>query len=670
MEHRGYGGAVYRYLGLKLQVVLRGLLSLLVLLCTVFSGASIAQTPALERALVEMRAYRWDMALEIAEQDGQMARDIIEWHRLRAGHGTYEEVKDFLDRRPDWPGLDLMRKNSEKTLVGRSGAEVLAYFDQTEPQTPTGAILLAQSLRRTGREEQAAGLISDVWVRQPMSDIEFQAITKQFATVIQPLVTERLDSMLWQANRAEVTRLMPMVDGGWQALANARLALRDDKDGVDALIAAVPAALRDHPGLAYERFKWRLRRGRNDEAQQMLRTQSVSAAALGKPEYWAADRRNMARGLMWDGHEDLAYELAANHHLTTPDADYADLEWIAGYVALKQKNDPATAVGHFAHLLDAVDGPISLARAGYWLGRTYAVQGKQDAARLAYEQAAVHSTAFYGLLAAEALGRVPQFNHASIPQDAWRSAAFTRTSTFQAGLICLALDELYLAERFFVQLSESLDDTELTKLSQMLEQMNQPHLALRVAKHGVRMGELSLEAYFPIHPMSAYKLPVSPELVMSIARRESEFDPEAVSRAGAKGLLQLMPGTASQMAKQLGLPDDNQRLVTDWKYNAALGSAYLAELVQRFDGNVVLVAAAYNAGPNRAAEWVETFGDPRISRLDIVDWIESIPYRETRNYVMRVSESLPAYRARLGIVPPSGTFSEELAGSTLYALAP
>lgn len=617
-----------------------------------------------------MRAYRWDAALQIAEQDGQMARDIIEWHRLRAGHGTYDEVTDFLNRRSDWPGLALMRKNSEKTLIGRSGSEVLAYFSQTEPQTPTGAILLAQAWKRAGKQDQAAGLIADVWVRQEMSDAEFEAITKQFADLIQPLVTERLDSMLWQANRPEIARLLPMVDSGWAALANARLALRDDKDGVDALIAAVPAALRDHPGLAYERFKWRLRRGRTDEAQDLLRAQSTRAATLGKPAYWAADRRNIARGLMWDGHEDLAYELAANHHLSDPDADYADLEWIAGYVALKQKNDPATAVGHFAHLLDAVDGPISLARAGYWLGRAYAAQGKQDAARLAYEQAAEHSTAFYGLLAAEALGRVPEFNHAAIPQDAWRTAAFTRTSTFQAGLICLALDELYLAERFFVQLSESLDDAELTKLSQMLEQMNQPHLALRVAKHGVRMGELSLEAYFPIHPMSAYKLPVNPELVMSIARRESEFDPEAVSRAGAKGLLQLMPGTASQMAKQLGLPDDNQRLVTDWKYNAALGSAYLAELVRRFDGNVVLVAAAYNAGPNRAAEWVETFGDPRTSRLDIVDWIESIPYRETRNYVMRVSESLPAYRARLGISPPVGRFSDELAGSTLYALAP
>jgi soluble lytic murein transglycosylase len=657
-------------LGLKLQVVLRGLLSVLVLLCTVFPGASLAQTPALERALAEMRAYRWDAALQIAEQDGQMARDIIEWHRLRAGHGTYDEVTDFLDRRPDWPGLALMRKNSEKTLIGRSGSEVLAYFSQTEPQTPTGAILLAQAWKRAGKQDQAAGLIADVWVRQEMSDAEFEAITKQFGDLIQPLVTERLDSMLWQANRPEVARLLPMVDSGWTALANARLALRDDKDGVDALIAAVPAALRDHPGLAYERFKWRLRRGRTDEAQELLRAQSARAATLGKPAYWAADRRNIARGLMWDGHEDLAYELAANHHLSDPDADYADLEWIAGYVALKQKNDPATAVGHFAHLLDAVDGPISLARAGYWLGRAYAAQGKQDAARLAYEQAAEHSTAFYGLLAAEALGQSPEFTHSDILQDAWRTAAFTRTSTFQAGLICLALDELYLAERFFVQLSESLDDTELTKLSQMLEQMNQPHLALRVAKHGVRMGELSLEAYFPIHPMSAYKLPVNPELVMSIARRESEFDPEAVSRAGAKGLLQLMPGTASQMAKQLGLPDDNQRLVTDWKYNAALGSAYLAELVRRFDGNVVLVAAAYNAGPNRAAEWVETFGDPRTSRLDIVDWIESIPYRETRNYVMRVSESLPAYRARLGITPPTGTFSEELAGSTLYALAP
>lgn len=670
MGKGGYGGDVYRDLGLELQGILRGFLSVCVVLLAVFPGASTAQGMALEQALSEMRKYRWDSALQFAEQDGQMARDIIEWHRLRAGHGSYDEVVDFLNRRADWPGLALLRKNSEKTLVGRKAREVLAYFEDLEPQTPTGAILFSQALMRDGQDTRAEDLLSKTWREAVLSDAEYKAMISQFSDITQAMLTDRLDTMLWKDIPSEVARLLPNAGSGWQALAKARQALQRDQDGVDGLIAAVPSALKDNPGLAYERFRWRMRKGRTEDAIEVMRAQSVSAQALGRSEFWASSRRNLARELMWDGQSELAYELAANHHLTTPDANFADLEWIAGYLALSHMKDPSHAIKHFEHLLDAVDSPISLARAGYWLGRAYLGAGDQKAARIAFEQAAQHSTAYYGLLAAEALGQAPVFHHAQVGANDWRSAEFTRSSVFQAGLIALSLDELYLAKRFFVQLSESLDDTELTKLSLMLEQMHQPHLALRVAKHGVRMGELSLEAYYPIHPMANYALPVNPELVMSIARRESEFDPEAVSRAGASGLLQLMPGTADQMAKELGLPADQQRLVTDWKYNAALGSAYLAKLVERFDGNIVLVAAAYNAGPNRVDEWLVKYGDLRTGRLDVVDWIEAIPYRETRNYVMRVSESLPAYRARLGIAGPIGTFSQELSGSTLRTFAP
>lgn len=669
MGKGGYGGAVYRYLGLELQVIRHGFLGILAWVVAVFPSVLAAET-AFEQALAEMRKYRWDAALQIAEQDGQLARDIIEWHRLRAGHGTYDEVMGFLSRRSDWPGLALLRKNSEKSLIGRSAREVLGYFGEDDPQTPTGTILKAQSMIRAGDEAGAKHLIEQVWRNDPLSDAEYASIRGQFGDVVGPLIPARLDKMLWDERSTEVARLLPEVDAGWRALTEARQALQQDRDGVDGLIAAIPSKLSGDAGLAYERFTWRLRKGRTEDAVKLLQTQSRTAEGLARPEYWAASRRNLARELMWNRQGNLAYELAANHHLSEPDSDFADLEWIAGYVALTQQNDPIRAIAHFEQLLEAVDSPISLARAGYWLGRAYKAAGDGGGAQIAYEQAAAHSTAYYGLLASEALGQAPVFIHATVASDAWRTADFTRSSAFQAGLICLSLNELYLAERFFVQLSESLDDTELTKLSLMLEQMNQPHLALRVAKHGVRMGELSLEAYFPIHPMADYALPVNAELVMAIARRESEFDPEAVSRAGAAGLLQLMPGTATDMAAELGLPMDRQRLVTDWKYNAALGSAYLAHLVERFDGNIVLVAAAYNAGPNRVDEWLAKFGDPRSRRIDIVDWVEAIPYRETRNYVMRVSESLPSYRERLGVPAPDVTFSGELSGSTLRTFAP
>ncbi len=652
-----------------MQVVLRVFLTLCVAFSSAFAAVA-AETPvALKTALEEMRAFRWDNAVELAARDGQLASDIVEWHRLRAGHGTYEEVIAFLGRNHDWPGLALMRKNSEKTLIGQSAKDVLSYFKDNDPQTATGAILFAQALERSGEVAAAEKIIEDSWLNDTMSDVEFEASLKQFEKVVSNLHAARLDKMLWEDSAQEVARMYPLVSADWQKLAAARSALRADKDGVDDLIAAIPAALKDDPGLAYERFTWRIRKGRDVDALAILRERSASKEALGRPEYWAGQRRLIAREKLSEGDYKLAHELASRHYLDPTHGAFADLEWVAGFIALKHLSDPDQAIEHFQALLEAVDSPISLARAGYWLGRAFEAKGEARAAAISYEEAARHSTAYYGLLAAEKLGHYPRYPIYRIPQDAWKQAEFTHSEVFHAGLLSLSIDELYLAERFFVQLSEDLSLEELILLGSMLEQLNQPHLALRVAKHGLRMGELAFNAYYPMHPMSDYGLPIDPELVLSIARRESEFDPEAVSRAGAKGLLQLMPGTATEMSGKLDLPSDQQRLITDWRYNAALGSAYLAELAERFDGNVVLIAAAYNAGPNRVDQWLQTLGDPRSGSMDVVDWVESIPYRETRNYVMRVSESLPAYRARIGL-PQDLPFSQELAGSTLNPLSP
>ena len=444
-----------------------------------------------------------------------------------------------------------MRKNSEKSLIGQTAKDVLAFFKEVEPQTATGSILYAQALARSGENGAANKVIQESWLNDTMSEVEFEATIKQFDAQLNQLHTERLDKMLWEDATVEVARITPLVSADWQKLSAARSALRADKDGVDDLIAAVPAVLKNDPGLAYERFAWRLRKDRDADALSILLERSVSESALGRPEYWSGQRRLIARGMFADGDNKTAYELASRHYLSPDHSAFADLEWMAGYIALTHLADPEQAITHFQALLDAVDSPISLARAGYWLGRAYEAGGNARAAEISYEEAARHSTAYYGLLAAEKLGQYPSYPIYRIPPDAWRQAEFTHSSVFHAGLLALSIDELYLAERFFVQLSEDLSLEELILLGSMLEQLNQPHLALRVAKHGLRMGELAFNAYFPLHPMSAYDLPIDPELVLSIARRESEFDPEAVSRAGAKGLLQLMPGTATEMSGKL-----------------------------------------------------------------------------------------------------------------------
>lgn len=202
--------------------------------------------------------------------------------------------------------------------------------------------------------------------------------------------------------------------------------------------------------------------------------------------------------------------------------------------------------------------------------------------------------------------------------------------------------------------------------------MKQPHLAVMISKRAAQDGLELAGAYYPLHPVTQMSLPMASEMVLAIARRESEFDPVVISHVGARGLMQVMPGTAELVAKDLGILDDHKvsRLTEDWQYNAKLGAAYLARLAGEFDGNVVLMAAGYNAGPHRPIAWMERYGDPRDPEVDVVDWIEHIPFNETRNYVMRVTESLPVYRARLGQTPLPQPFTRELAGRTLQVFAP
>ena len=642
-----------------------GLLAALLL-----AQAAVAEAPRpLAVALDAMRAGDWARAARLAQADGPAAADVIEWHRLRAGRGTAAEVTAFLARNPDWPGLPLLRRRSEEAIAAADPATVRAFFAARAPQTGAGALAHAARLEAAGETGAAEAEVVRAWRTLPLSEETHARFLARHGARLAPHHVARLDMALWQGWEENARAMLPLVPEGWRRLAAARLALHQDAPGVDARIAAVPEALADDPGLAFERFAWRMRRGRDGDAAALLLARSDSAAALGDPARWAPLRRTLARLLMQDGRDALAYEVAATHH-TTAAAGYAHaaLEWQAGYLALRRLDRPAQAVAHFRRFAQAVETPISRARAGYWLGRAQEAAGDAEAAAAAYARAAAHQTSFYGLLAAERAG-LP-FDAALAARGAppdWRGAAFTESSVYRAGVQLLAAGERDLGERFLTHLVESLPAGEAARLGAMLEEIGAPHVAVRVGKRAARRGLVLPGPYYALHPMRETRLPVPAELALAIARRESEFDPAVVSPAGARGLMQVMPGTARDLAAELGLAYDHDRLLTDWRYNARLGAAYLAELVARFDGNPVLVAAAYNAGPSRALRWIETLGDPRAPGVDIVDWIEAIPFRETRAYVMRVTESLPVYRARLGRDPHPVPFTQELAGATLRA---
>ncbi|ABV91899.1 putative lytic transglycosylase catalytic [Dinoroseobacter shibae DFL 12 = DSM 16493] len=605
----------------------------------------------LAEALQATRSSDWDRATRAAAAlEDQAARDVVIWTLLRARQGSWQDYRDFLARNSDWPGLPLLRARGEDAIPENAApADVLAYFAPQAPRTGTGARRLAAAQAATGDAEGAVETLATAW-RHLNLDREEQAIfLREHFREITPQNIARLDRLLWEGRTGDARAMLDSVPPAWQRLAEARIALRIDQPGVDGLIAAVPAALQDHPGLAYERFQWRLRKGRIDSARELLDAQSTSAAALGDPEAWANRRRSLARDLMRDDRDREAYRLAANHFLTEGN-HYADLEWLSGFIALRKLNDPETALGHFRRFEDAVASPISLGRAGYWQGRALEALGRPNEARAAYAMGAEHQTAFYGQLAAERAGIAPDpalAGRETYPD--WAASPYARTSVFRAARALQQAGQRSLAERFLVHLSERLTLEEMGALADVALAWDEPHIALKIAKFAAEDGRVLHRAYHPVtNLVPGQGLAVNRALALAIARRESEFDPAVVSPAGARGLMQLMPGTGELMAGKLGEPFSAARLLSDPAQNVRFGAAYLDQLIEEFGENLTLIAIGYNAGPGRSRSWTERFGSPKgLDEDAMVDWIEHVPFRETRNYIMRVTESRVIYEMRL-----------------------
>jgi peptidoglycan lytic transglycosylase len=632
----------------------KALIAAFLLLWTTSPGAaqSSAEVAAYKRATDAMRKGDWGAALLTAEGAGPVAHDIIEWHRLRSGHGDFDAVRQFLARRSDWPGLQLLRRQTEDNMpLGNRPDEVLAFFADEPPQTGAGAITLIAAYQTKGRNAEARDEAIRAWLNENLSERDEAILLADYGDALRDLHTARLDMLLWRNSRTGAERMYPLVDNGWKALARARLELRANSKGVDTLIEAIPKSLSDDAGLAFERMQWRARKGRNSDAIELML--EYGPENLGEPERWAGWRRSFAHAEMRSGHISTAYRLASEHGLTSG-SHFAELEWLAGYIALTYRKDAPTALRHFLRFRGAVETPISLGRAGYWEGRAHESLGDTEAARLAYAFGGEYQTSFYGLLAAERAGLPMDLGlTGTISVPGWRESSFAESSVFAAARFFMATGERNLAEQFLTHLTESLDETEINSLGAFVLSQNEPHLAVMIGKQAARQGLVTPAAYYPVVDLGIGTPPVPAELALAIARRESEFDPGVMSGVGARGLMQLMPGTAKDVAQYLELPYSRDRLVQDPVYNARLGTAYLDELMALFDGNIVMVAAGYNAGPGRPLRWMNERGDPRRGQIDMIDWIEHIPFDETRNYVMRVAESLPVYRARMsGKVEP------------------
>jgi len=627
--------------------------------------AAAASPEALAEAIAALEGDDYEAAAAArARITDTAAANVVTWMRLRQGEGEMAEYVEFLADHPDWPGLILLRREGEQSIPeDAASADVLAYFEGGRPRTGTGSLRLAAALWATDQRDAAMAEARRAWTTMSLSEEEYDQFMVDWPQTLRSVHEARLDYLLWE-NQADQARAMyPLVNDGWERLAEARLALRARRNGVNALISAVPANLRADPGLNYERFVWRMREGLDGSARELIEASSESAATLGRPLKWTNRRRQLARSLMREGDFEAAYRVAANHQITAAAnaTAYSDLEWIAGYTAFRM-GQYDTALHHFNAFRDAVYSPISMGRAGYWIGRTQEALGNAGAAAEAYAQGAEYQSSFYGQLAAERAG-LPTDPDFTGQEDfgRWQDGEFVSSEVFRAGLRLIEAGEMDLAARFIASLVGGLSRQDAGRLGDLALELDSPRIALAVAKAAAQGGHVIMRSYYPIYPdLVAADLPVSDRLALSIARRESEFDPDVISSAGAIGLMQVMPRTGREMAGRLGISFDEGRMLSDAGYNATLGAGYLAYLIEEFGANPVLIAAAYNAGPSRARRWSEANGIPGDPGVDVIDWIEAIPFRETRNYVMRVTEAMRIYDANLRGELPRQSLSEML----------
>jgi soluble lytic murein transglycosylase len=584
-----------------------------------------------------------DAATARLAQSGAVGASVARWIDLRTGEPGLAETLAFVQGHPHWPDIAQLRRRAEAQAAQASASQLRAFFASDLPRTGAGLVALIA----VQDAAQARDTLRAVWPDISLEAAQEQAILARFGRDLADLHPARLDTLISRGETAGAQRMLAHVSADQAALGRARLALRARAAGVDTLVAAVPRALADHPALAFDRATWRVRAENFLGAEDIILAHSPDR--LGRAEDWVQIRQRLVRRAITEGRHQRAYDLARTHGLNDG-AGYADLEWLAGFVALRHLNRPDAALTHFRALRVRVSSPISLGRAGYWEGRALESMGQTEQARAAYDFGAQHQSGYYGQLAAERIGLALDPSLASPRRyPDWQGTALARSDLMQAAILLHQAGRWHDARRFVIHLAQTLTrEDELGALADYWLARNEPNFAVNVAKIAVQSGHVLARANFPLTGLERLRLPVAPELVLAIARRESEFDPAVISSADARGLMQVLPATGAQVARRMGITDFRpQQLTSDPARNVTLGAGYLAQMSERFNGALPLIAAAYNAGPGRPEQWIEIYGDPRDPRVDPVDWVEMIPFAETRNYVMRVLETLVVYRAQL-----------------------
>ncbi len=628
---------------------------------TVGTSSNIAggDLAALKVAVNAARNGRAAEAMAAAQQlDDPVARTLVTWLVIRHAPNDlgFNTINEFIQEKPGWPTQSTLRRRAERVLFqeNRDPAKAQAFFAEQPPLSGEGKVALARYLVSIGKRQDAAEWVRDAWRNDDLNELFENKIIDEFSGFLTRADHKlRADHFSYKPDTDRALRAAARAGSDIVALTKARMAIARKEANGEKLLGLVPFTLSSDPAYLFAKSQLLRRADKPQEAARALLGGASSDQVLADPDEWWIERRLVARELLDAGDFQTAYKVAATGVPPQADNYRAEQQWTAGWIALRFLKDPSRAAQHFAKVDDDQKHPITLSRAYYWQARAAEAMGDRGRASAAYQAAAKFPATYYGQLSRTKLGMAPVVLRGTPSPSFGARDTFARLEPVKAIRMLYAIGARDIPLTIYYDLAWRMEDSsQLAMLANLAESNNDPRGALVVGKEGLAEGHpLEAEAFptFGLPNYSPIGDPVDKAAVYAIARQESQFNPTIVSGAKAMGFMQVTPAAGRQVAKITGVAYDERRLMTDQSYNVQFGAAELGELVAQYGGNYVLAFAAYNAGRGSVAKWIARYGDPRDPDVDVVDWVECIPFSETRNYVQRVMENYQVYKVRFNI---------------------
>ncbi|MDC1138625.1 lytic transglycosylase domain-containing protein, partial [Candidatus Pelagibacter sp.] len=597
---------------------------------------------------------QWTTAISLSKKaKDKSIYNFIQWRHLltKGNQASFYDYLKFIKSNKDYPRIGRIQYLAEHKLSTDkiSPNKIINWFNSEQPLSGYGKLILGESFIKTGNITKGTALIKEGWITADLNRADMKFFRKKYKKYLNSDdYINRADYLAWEGKSWDLKRMLRYLPKDYELLYTARQILMSKSYGVDKAIKNVPSKLKNDAGLNYDRLKWRRKRGRVDDSLEIIFKVPNNKDYLVRPDKWWKERAIMARALIYKKKYESAYKVSSKHTLDKS-PEFAEAEWMSGWIALSFLDDPILAIDHFNNFYQNVGYPISLSRGAYWLGKSYEKIGDEKQSKQWYEEATKYLTTYYGQLAH--LKIKPNENFELEEQK--KIDDEYRKYFYQKDLVKIVhlLNELNKT-KYTKNILKFLANDDIEKGSEILAaelstNISRYDFAIQISKLASYEKRFHNDFNYPIISTPKYvngrKIPET-ALILSLIRQESEFDMSANSHAGAQGLMQLMPYTAKLVSKQAKLPYSKSRLTTDPEYNINLGSHYIAGLILQYDGAYPFAAAAYNAGPKRVKYWKKINKDPQKKQVDFVDWVELIKFKETRNYVQRVMENYNVYR--------------------------